>query len=174
LNKKVWAGIFGLIAIEQVIKIIIYKNFFDRRFPILPPVLYFEPMFNKHYSWFNSLFQLGIGRGVHIVFSLIVTALIYLFYSYLSNRAEVAKLVNVMFVFLFSGAVCSLIDKIFWDGSLDYISVKGLFTFDLKDVYLNIFNGLLIFSVFFHNKALRHFDDEEILKGFIRYVLRKP
>ena len=105
----------------------------------MPPVLYFEPMFNKQYSWFNSLFQLGIGRGVHIVFSLIVTALIYLFYSYLSNRAEVTKLVNVMFVFLFSGAVCSLIDKIFWDGSLDYISVKGLFTFDLKDVYLKYF-----------------------------------
>lgn len=173
LNKKTWASIFALVAIEQIIKIIIYKNFLERQFPILPPILYFEPMFNKHYSWFNSMFQLGISKGLHIAFGLIMVILIYLFYRYLNDQVGSNKLIHTMFAFLFSGAICSLIDKIFWDGSLDYILVKGYFTFDLKDVYINIFNGLLILSMILHNKTLKELDDKEIFKNFIRYILRK-
>lgn len=78
-----------------------------------------------------------------------------------------------MFAFLFSGATCSLIDKLFWDGSLDYILVKGFFTFDLKDVYLNIFIGLLILALVLDSKALKQLDDKKILKGFVRYIVRK-
>jgi signal peptidase II len=173
LDKKTWASIFVLVAIEQIIKIIIYNNFFERQFPILPPILYFKPMFNRHYSWFNSMFQLGVSKRVHIALGLIMVILIYLFYRYLNDQVGTNKLINVMFVFLFSGAICSLVDKIFWDGSLDYILVKGFFTFDLKDVYLNIFNGLLILSLILHNKALKQLEDKEILKNFIRYILRK-
>ena len=76
-----------------------------------------------------------------------------------------------MFAFLFSGAFCSLIDKIFWDGSLDYILVKGFFTFDLKDVYLNVFNGLLILSVLINNKILEQIDTKVLLKDFARNIL---
>ena len=173
MKKKTWASIVVLVAIEQTIKIIINNNFFERRFPILAPILYFEPMFNRHYSWFNSMFQLGVSKWVHIVFVSIMVALIYLFYRYLNDRLGTNRLFNAMFTLLFSGAVCSLIDKIFWDGSLDYVLVKGLFTFDLKDVYLNIFNGLLILSLMFHNKALKQLDDKEILKDFVMYILGK-
>jgi len=173
LNNKIWTSIFGMVAIEQIIKIIIYNNFFERRFPILSPILYFEPVFNKHYSWFNSMFQLGVSKWIHIAFVSIMVALIYSFYRYLNDRVGTNKLINVMFAFLFSGATCSLIGKIFWDGSLDYILVKGFFTFDLKDVYLNIFNGLLILSLVLHNKSLNQLDDKKILKGFVRYILGK-
>jgi len=173
LNKKTWAGILVLIAVEQIIKIIIYYNFLERQFSILPPILYFSPVFNRHYSWFNSMFHMGIGKGVHIVFVLILVTFIYLFYRYLNDRAWINKLINTMFAFLFSGAVCSLIDKVFWDGSLDYVLVKGFFTFDLKDVYINIFNGLLIFSLITDNKSLKHLDDKQIFKDFIGYILKK-
>nr|MBO2494724.1 signal peptidase II [Clostridia bacterium] len=173
MSKKTWTSIFALVAVEQIIKIIIYNHFFERRFPILAPILYFEPMFNKHYSWFNSMFRLGIGKGIHIAFVLIIVVLIYLFYRYLNDRVGTNKMINAMFAFLFSGATCSLIDKIFWDGSLDYILLKGFFTFDLKDVYINIFNGLLIFSLVSDNKAIKQLEDKEILKNFIRYILRK-
>ncbi len=77
-----------------------------------------------------------------------------------------------MYAFIFSGAMCSLIDKIFWNGSLDYILVNGFFMFDLKDVYINIFNGLLILSLFLKNKVLKQIDDN-IAKDFTRYILRK-
>jgi len=78
-----------------------------------------------------------------------------------------------MFAFLFSGAICSLIDKVFWNGSLDYILVKGLFTFDLKDVYINVFIGLLILSLILGDKVLKQIDDDDLLKDFAKYIFKK-
>ena len=49
------------------------------------------------------------------------------------------------FLFILSGALCSLIDKIFYGGSLDFIGISNLFIADIKDMYINL--GLL----FLHN-----------------------
>ncbi|MGH4119158.1 signal peptidase II [Clostridium sp.] len=81
-------------------------------------------------------------------------------------------MVNTMYAFIFSGAICSLFDKIFWNGSLDYILVNGFFTFDLKDVYINVFSGLIILLLLFKNKFLNQIDDN-IVKDFTKYILRK-
>ncbi|MBZ9626220.1 signal peptidase II [Clostridium sp. FP2] len=178
-NKKTGIAVLILVTIEQVIKIVINNNFLDKKFPILPPLLYFDPMFNRDYSWFNSMLQLGIGKWIHISIVAIMSILIYLFYKYLNKQFGTNKFINIMYAFVFSGAMCSLIDKIFWNGSLDYILVNGFFTFDLKDVYINIFNvfiGLLILSVLLNyplkNKVLNQIDDN-IVKDFTKYILRK-
>lgn len=170
-NIKTWTAIFLLIALEQGIKLVINNNFLNKTAPIVPPFLYFEPMFNRHYSWFNSMLQLGVGKWVHIVFTGAMLIFIYLFYSYLNSRYGNVRLINVMFAFLFSGALCSLIDKILWDGSLDYIYVNGFFTFDLKDVYLNVFNGLMILSLFLKKEVLNKVDEKELLKGFGKFLM---
>lgn len=172
-NRKTWIGIFFLIAIEQLIKIEINNKFLDKRFDILPPFLYFEPVFNRRYSWFNSMLQLGNGKWIHIIIASIMIILVYLFYRYLNKELGKSKIVNVMFAFIFSGSICSLIDKIFWNGSLDYILVNGLFTFDLKDVYINIFNGLLILMMIFNNKTLKQIEGKNIFKDFTKYILGK-
>ncbi len=171
-NKKTNLAVLILVTIDQVIKIVINNNFFDKRFPILHPLLYFEPMFNRQYSWFNSMLQLGIGRYMHISLVATMSILIYLFYQYLNKQFGTNKIINIMYAFIFSGAMCSLIDKIFWNGSLDYILVNGFFTFDLKDVYINIFIGLLILSLHLKNKVLNQIDDN-IVKDFTKYILRK-
>lgn len=171
-NKKTCIAVLILVTIEQVIKIVINNNFLDKKFPILPPFLYFDPMFNRHYSWFNSMLQLGIGKWMHISIVAIMSILIYLFYQYLNKQFGTNKIINIMYGFIFSGAICSLIDKIFWNGSLDYILVNGFFTFDLKDVYINIFNGLLILLFLSKNKVLNQIDDN-IVKDFTKYILRK-
>lgn len=171
-NKMTYLAVIILVIIDQVIKIVINNNFFDKKFRILPPLLYFEPMFNRQYSWINSMLQLNIGKYVHISLVAIISILIYLFYQYLNKQFGTNKIINIMYAFIFSGAMCSLIDKIFWNGSLDYILVNGFFTFDLKDVYINIFNGLLILSLFLKNKVLKQIDDN-IAKDFTKYILRK-
>lgn len=171
-NKKTCIAVLILVTIEQVIKIAINNNFLDKKFPILPGFLYFEPMFNRDYSWFNSMFQLGVSKWIHIVFGAIMIILVYLFYQYINYQFGTIKIVNIMYAFIFSGAMCSLIDKIFWNGSLDYILVNGFFTFDLKDVYINIFSGLIILSVLLKNKVLNQIDDN-IVKDFTKYILRK-
>ncbi len=116
-NKSTYLAMVTLVIIDQVIKIVINKNFFDKRFRILPPLLYFEPMFNRQYSWFNSMLQLGIGKYIHISLVVIIGVLIYLFYQYLNNQFGTNKIINIMYAFIFSGSICSLIDKIFWNGS---------------------------------------------------------
>ncbi len=171
-NKKTYIAVLILVTIEQVIKIVINNNFLDKKFPILPPLLYFEPMFNRDYSWFNSMLQLVIGKWIHISIVAIMSILIYLFYQYLNKQFGANKIINIMYAFIFSGAICSLIDKIFWNGSLDYILVNGFFTFDLKDVYINIFIGLLILALLLKNRVLNQIDDN-IVKDFTKYILRK-
>jgi signal peptidase II len=167
-SRRTWAGVFFLIVIEQFIKLVININFLDKRFAIFPPLLYFEPMFNRRYSWINSMLQIGDGKWMHIIIVSIMTILIFLFYNYLSNKLGNIRIINAMFAFIFSGAVCSLIDKIFWNGSLDYILVNGLFTFDLKDVYINIFNGLLLILIFFKNETLNKINDviKDVMHSF--------
>jgi len=54
-NKKTGIAVLILVTIEQVIKVVINNNLLDKKFPILPPLLYFKPMFNRDYSWFNSM-----------------------------------------------------------------------------------------------------------------------
>jgi signal peptidase II len=170
-NKNTWSAVVVLVAIDQAVKVVINSKWLDARIPILPPYLYFEPMFNRDYSWVNSMLQLGISKGIHIAIVLIMGIFIYLFYKYLNQKIGPSNIINVLFAFIFSGTICSLVDKVFWDGSLDYILVNGFFTFDLKDAYINIFIGLLIISLLLGSKDLKKIDDDT-LKGFAQFILR--
>jgi len=144
-----------LIIVEQVIKIIIYRCYFCLETPLLPPWVYFRPLFNRDYSWINSLFQLGLCRLCHIIVVAIAIVSILLLYFYLKKRQITSGLLDFTFSVLFAGAICSLLDKVFWDGSLDYIWLKGFFTFDLKDVYINGSLGLIILLFIFDHQGLR-------------------
>ena len=169
-NKAIWIITILLIFIEQGIKIIIYNNYMNNSFPIMKPWLYFEPMFNVDYSWINSMLQLGVGKYVHIFIVLVMIAFILIFYKFLSSHVENTLLIDTTFGFIIAGAFCSLIDKVFWNGSLDFIYVKGFFTFDLKDVYINVFIGLVILMCIFNYKGLRKVDDGEVMKAFFKFI----
>lgn len=150
-----------LIAVEQGIKLVINNNFLESNIPIINPWIFFNPMFNRDYSWFNSMLQLGIGKWVHIIAVVGILIVVFLYYRSITKQESEALLIDIAFVFLFAGGMCSLIDKIFWNGSLDYIQLKGYFTFDLKDVYINVFNGLLILMFIINYKGLRKGNQEE-------------
>lgn len=171
-NWKTWLGVLFLIALEQIIKIVINHQYINKSIPIIPPLLYFEPMFNRDYSWFNSMLQLGIGKWLHITIVAIMILFIYLFYHYVIYRIGSKKVIHVLFAFIFSGAMCSLIDKIFWNGSLDYIKISEFFTFDLKDVYVNTFIGLLLLLMILKSKVFKQIDEKIRIKDFIKYIFR--
>ena len=154
-KKSIWLAIIALIAIEQGIKVIINNDFLESNVPILSPWLYFSPMLNRDYSWFNSMLQLGVGKWVHILAVLVILISAFLFYRSMNNRKKTTLLIDVAFMFLLAGGICSLIDKVLWSGSLDYIQLKGYFTFDLKDVYINVFNGFLVLMFIIDYKGLR-------------------
>ena len=105
----------------------------NENFYIFNDVIKFVPSLNTSYSWFNSLFNLGIGLLSHIAVNIIILFISILLFDFIRQKQKGNKIINLLSILLFSGAVCSLIDRIFWGGSLDYIYLKGLFTFDLKD-----------------------------------------
>lgn len=175
MNKKQFVGFTALlIVIEQWIKVIINKSYLDAFDPILEPYLYFKPMFNRDYSWINSLFQFGVSKWVHVVLVSLIILVIVLAYNYISYKNLNTGLVSTSFAFLLAGGICSLIDKVVWDGSLDYIYVKGYFTFDLKDVYIDIFIGLILLMFVFDYKGFRKSDDDGFIKDFISFLKRTP
>ena len=141
-SKWTWIVIAILIIADQGIKLYINAYYLGVALPVLPPVLYFRPIFNTDYSWFASMLDLSLSKWLHVALVGILLALIVLFYRHLQNRLSKNNTVNVLFAFLFSGALCSLLDKIFWNGSLDFVLIQSMFTFDIKDVYISIFVGV--------------------------------
>lgn len=162
-----------LIIIEQSIKFVINGRYLDANTVIVKNFLYFRPMFNRDYSWINSLFNLGVSKVVHIVLVGFIVIMVFLVYQYVHSKGHTTKTVTTAFSFLFAGGICSLFDKLYWDGSLDYIYVQNQFTFDLKDVYINVFIGLMILMFIVDHMGFRTKDSDHLVKDFLDYTLRR-
>ena len=117
------------------------------------------------------MMQLGVGKWAHIALGSLMIIIIYMFYRFLNHKMLTSKIINIMFAFILAGALCSLVDKVFWDGSLDYIMLNGFFTFDLKDLYINFSIGILTVLIITKNKVLEKFDDKDIAKDFAKYIM---
>ena len=170
-SNKGFISISILVLVEQIIKLIINHNFLDLDVAIIPGLVYFSPLFNRDYSWINNLFDLGIGKIFHIIMVVLILVILYLFYNYAFNKKLKSKAFYLSYLFIMSGAICSLIDKVFWDGSLDYIYLKGLFTFDLKDAYISMFVVIVIYMVFFDKQFVEFIENDSILKDMKEYYI---
>lgn len=67
---------------------------------------------------------------------------IYNYWLIVLDRRE--KLVQIIATLFFSGAICPLINSIYWKGSIDYIRIFNKITFDLKDCYIS---GVIILMI---------------------------
>lgn len=144
-----------LSALDQAIKVIIYLFFLDVHFELIPSLFEFLPTFNPDYSYLNNLLikncQIDIGMWLHII--LYILSLYFLSLLFISLRIQSTQFRNILdfaFLFWYSAYFSGImITNVFWkQGCLDYIYLKPLFIFDLKDVYINIFTLLLLFYVF--------------------------
>lgn len=139
-NKFFW--IVVLVAVDQGIKIFIANFMIDLEFIIIPTVFAFHPHQNINLGWIWNMLDFMMPLSIAVIISLIATIVIIIFYRYGSfhcNRIERGKMLpEIFFPFAMAGAICKLIDDIFWGGSLDYIRLFNWFIFDLKDVYLTV------------------------------------
>ena len=172
-KNAVWFLTSLLVAAEQSIKLYINGSYLESFFPIIGHFLYFKPTFNRHYSWFNSMLELGVSKWAHIAVVAVMLFFIILFYRFLAQKGKNSGLVTAAFSFIMAGAACSLIDKVFWDGSLDYIMARGLFTFDLKDVYINVFIGLVILMMIKNHQNIRNVNERKVLRLFADFLRGK-
>lgn len=137
-----------LIAVDQGIKILISLYCPDAAIELIPHFVLFRPVHNTDLSWFGSLgLRLFANPAFSIILNLVLFILAAALYRYIGTELNGrGKLVQVTFLFLFAGILCSTIDRVFWQGSLDYIRLEGLFTFDLKDCYITVMEILFIYS----------------------------
>ena len=161
--REMTLWILLLAVIDQLIKIIIYCYFFDVQFTIIPPVFYFEPVFNYLHTYAANLLQINAGQWPNIILKAAVLLVVLLGTDYVRWIANY-KLLDWGLLFIISGCVCSLTDTVFWNKCLDYIYLKPLFVFDLKDMYLNIGAVLFVLSLYKNREELKS------VKKFPEYI----
>jgi hypothetical protein len=136
--KKVILWIAMLVFIDQIIKIIINKYFFDYRFEIIPSLFEFRPVFNGKGPYYFHLLNLNINLIIITVFNAVILGLVSIWYNKVRRAKNSILLLDFAFIFFVAVFVCSIISFTVWEkGCLDYIYLKPLFVFDLKDLYGN-------------------------------------
>lgn len=150
INKKIrlWSGVFiiCLVLVDVVIKIIIDNYFIDAKC-FFTENFGFRPFLNRdQLSIFNKDLNMNLGLGVLILFNFMVILAIVLLMLVLKKDKTLLKMVHWGLWIELSGVICSLIDKIFWHGSLDYIQCFSVI-FDLKDVYLYVGAGMACIGI---------------------------
>lgn len=145
-----------LIMIDQTIKIIINVHFLESHFDIIPSILEFKPVFNQKHSYVNVLlsnnFNINIGLLPHLILFLLAAIAVTIVYDFYRSFIN-SKLLDFAFILFISGWSCALAGNLIWTkGVLDYIYLKPLFIFDLKDLYINCF-AILLFLSLVKNKA---------------------
>lgn len=176
IKTKILIYIFVfLMLLDQGLKLIIKSKFFNFYFEIIPSFISFNPIINTHGSWLNARFNFNVSFSILILINAISLILFIEIYRYNKSLNNKNFWSDMCFTFIFSGALCSFIDKVFYGGSLDFIGISNLFIADIKDIYINI--GLLFFimacykSGFFSNEEETTLkDDLNSLKNFLRFM----
>lgn len=166
-----------LMLLDQGIKIIIKSFFFESQFTIINEFLYFTPIINKDGSWINARFDTGFSFAFLIainIIALVLFAEIYRYFVYCNNNKS-SFFEDACFLFIFSGALCSLIDKLFYGGSLDFMNLGQLFVADIKDIYINLGLFLFIISIYKNgflssNISTTVSEDIDNIKKFLSFV----
>lgn len=151
-TRNIIAWILILIFTDQTIKILINVYFGNVHFEIIPSLLEFKPTFNERHSWVNNLLDdnFGINAGLipHVILYTLSGIFLPMFFSYFRNHIPAdKKLIDIAIVFMMAAVLCALIGNIIWQkGTLDYIYLKPLFVFDLKDLYSDL--GIITFLIY--------------------------
>ncbi|MDR0750643.1 MAG: signal peptidase II [Tannerellaceae bacterium] len=160
----VWSIV--LVVTDQAVKWIISTNYQHVTVEIIPSLLDFKPILNNKSFYWLSLMNIYVGRWARMATAVIFSGILCLFYLYMKGIFRNKTCLDVAFIFGFAGMLCSLSDNIFFGGSWDYVYLKPLFVFDLKDLYLN---GFAVFSTIscYQNRT----ETSEIkMKGIISFL----
>lgn len=158
------------LVLDQGIKLIIKLFYFNTKKTIIPNMLYFSPIINTDGSWLNARF------GTSVSFPLLITvniAALFLFieiYRYYNFNGNKDFWADMCLIFILCGALCSLIDKVFYGGSLDFIGINNLFIADIKDIYINL--GILFFVLTLFNNGYLTSEQNTTLKDDINSIKR--
>jgi signal peptidase II len=174
-----WIFLLIAVGIDQGIKTYLFSLSWETlSIPLIKPVFYIEPTQNTLGSYLWVL--LGLKQGSHllniILFSLIGVGFIEVWRFYVRRKRNSFWINGFIHLFL-AGLAANLIDNAFWGGSLDYITIKPFYTFDLKDLYITLCELFLITELI-DNRLLKRFlnmpreDSRRLNRDFIHFIRR--
>jgi signal peptidase II len=174
-----WIFLVAALALDQAIKAYLFSTEWESlSVALIEPVFYIEPTHNTRGSYLWVL--LKIDRVPHllniILFSLVGIVFIEVWRFYVSRKRNSFWINGFIHLFL-AGLLANLIDNAFWGGSLDYVTIKPLYTFDLKDLYITLCELFLITELM-DNRLLRRMftmpkeESKKLNRDFIRFVKR--
>ena len=161
--------ILTLFLIDQVSKIIVSIVFKSKNLSSINLIKdYFSitPHINDQGSFIASRFDVNLPFIFFIVLNLIILIFVFELYNFRVQSGKINSIEQMTFILIFSGGFCSLIDKIFWRGSLDFLHIHNLFIADIKDIYITLGLGNFILSNIIS-------DEDFKMKNFYNFTLEK-
>jgi len=172
-----WIFLLVAIGIDQAIKIYLFSiDWENLSKPIIEPVFYLEPTQNTLGSYLWVL--LNFKNGSHLLNIILFLSIGFLFvevWRFYTRRKRNSFWINGFIHLFLAGLFANVIDNAYWGGSLDYITIRPFYTFDLKDMYITLCELFLI-TEFIDNKILLRLfrmpkDESQALnKEFISFV----
>ncbi len=172
-----WIFLLAAVAVDQAIKAYLFSLEWESiSIPLIKPVFYIEPTQNTLGSYLWVLLKLKQGSHLlnMILFSLVGLIFVEVWRFYV-NRKRNSFWINGFIHLFLAGLLANLIDNGFWGGSLDYITIKPFYTFDLKDLYITLCELFLVAELL-DNRLLKRFiqmpkeDSRKLNRDFIRFV----
>ena len=127
-----------LIFIDMAVKLIVTHFFMGSSKLLFSGLIGFKPHINTEQMGINlelSRFGLSISNTANIILNIFILFFIVVLVGTLSQKKEYGKRFAVGACLVIAATVCSLLDKLFWGGSPDYIYVIYRYIIDIKDIY---------------------------------------
>lgn len=172
-----WIFLLFAIAVDQGIKTYLFTlDWENLSRPLIEPVFYLEPTQNTlgSYLWVLLKFK----KGSHLFNILLFSVIGFLFieiWRFYVHRKRNSFWINGFIHLFIAGLLANIIDNAFWGGSLDYITIKPFYTFDLKDMYITLCELFLVTELV-DNKLLKRMltmpkeESKALNQDFIRFV----
>jgi signal peptidase II len=174
-----WFFLLAALAVDQGIKAYLFSTEWESlSLALIEPVFYIEPTHNTRGSYLWVLLKIdGIPHLLNIIlFSLVGVVFIEVWRFYVRRKRN-SFWINAFIHLFLAGLLANLIDNAFWGGSLDYVTIKPLYTFDLKDLYITLCELFLITELLDNHLLRRMFnmpsgESKKLNRDFIRFVKR--
>ena len=172
-----WIFLLAAVLVDQGIKAYLFSLEWESiSIPLIEPVFYVEPTQNTLGSYLWVLLKLKQGSHLlnMILFSLVGIVFIEVWRFYVQRKRNSFWINGFIHLFL-AGLLANLIDNGFWGGSLDYITIKPFYTFDLKDLYITLCE-LFLLTELVDNHLLKRLlqmpreESNKLNRDFIRFV----
>lgn len=172
-----WIFLLAAVLVDQGIKAYLFSLEWESiSIPLIEPVFYVDPTQNTLGSYLWVL--LNLKKGSHllniVLFSMVGVIFFEVWRFYVYRKRNSFWINGFIHLFL-AGLFANLIDNAFWGGSLDYITIKPLYTFDLKDLYITLCE-LFLLTELMDNHLLRRLiqmpgeESRRVNGDFIRFV----